>query len=404
MEKELLIFLLQKYMAGTLTEAEKTELSVYISRKQNKEITTSVIEELLFQHSGTRELDDRRSNLLINGILNADIIAEDEVKTADSGAAKSKGEKSSRKKLVWSIVALLVVAAASGYMYYFKPFVSVPIGKNIKPVVNDAAPGGNKAVLTISDGSTFVLDSLASGFVTQQGNVKVIKAPNGELMYKPSSEMNQAILYNTVTTPRGGQYQIMLSDGSRVKLNSFSSITYPVSFTGKERSVMITGEAYFEIAQDTRMPFKVMAYDMEVEAQGTQFNVNAYIDEPVLKTTLLKGSLRLSKNSAKHVLQPMQQGQFDKEGNFTLEKNIDPNVVTAWRNGLFEFNNTDLKAVLRQFSRWYDVDIIFETGAPVDQEIVGEVRRNVTLSEAIKLLEKNNIRSKIDGKTLIVMP
>lgn len=404
MEKEILIFLLQKHIDGTLNEDEKNELATYISRKQSRETTISTLEGLLHKHTATGTYDEKRFAPLITGILNADSISDEEV--VDTSTNKATSRNSGRKKLWWTIVVLIIISAASGYIYYFKPFEpTLAIANNSnKSVAKDAAPGGNKAVLTVSDGSTFPLDSIKSGFITQQGNVKLIKAANDELLYKPSSEMNGTVLYNTVTTPRGGQYQILLSDGSRVKLNSFSSITYPVFFTGTERSVMITGEAYFEVTENARMPFKVMAYDMEVEVQGTEFNVNAYMDEPYLKATLLKGSLKVSKNSEKHVLQPMQQGQFDKEGKFLLEKSVDPKEVMAWRDGLFEFNNVDVKTVMRQLSRWYDVDIIYESGAPLDQEVIGEMRRDVHLSELIKLLEKNGVSCRIDGKTLIVMP
>ena len=211
-------------------------------------------------------------------------------------------------------------------------------------------------------------------------------------------------LRDTVSTPKGGQYQIQLSDGSRIKLNSFSSITYPVSFSGAERNVTITGEVYFEISHNSRMPFKVRAYDMEVEVQGTDFNINAYADETSMKTTLLKGSLKVSKNAKKQVLQAGQQGQFDNEGNFVLEKDVDVDQVMAWKNGLFNFENTDMKTAMRQIGRWYDVDIIYEIGAPVDQPVTCKIERNVNLSEVVKALAKNDIRCRIDGKTLTVLP
>jgi transmembrane sensor len=403
MEKEILIFLLQKHVAGTLTEDEKTELAAFVNRKQSKEAVVAALEDLILEHESTEDYDEKRFIPLITGILKADTATESDEEKTDPDAVKTSRQKSGRKRTWWMIAALAIVAASSLYFYFHRQFVESGPENNNKPVQNDASPGGNKAVLTISDGSTFALDSISSGFITQQGNVQLVKTNHNELKYNISGDINDAILFNTVSTPRGGQYTILLSDGSRVKLNSSSSITYPVRFTGTERNVTITGEAYFEITHNASMPFKVRVYDMEVEVQGTQFNINAYTDEPAMKTTLLRGSLKLSKNSTKRILQPMQQGQFDNEGNYTLEKDIDVNEVIAWKDGLFEFSNTELKTVMRELGRWYDVDIIYEVGSPVDQPVSCEIKRNVNLSEVLKLLQKNDIRCRIEEKTLFVL-
>ena len=238
----------------------------------------------------------------------------------------------------------------------------------------------------------------------QEGNAKITKASNGDLKYSISSEMGGAILFNTVTTPRGGQFQVILSDGSRIKLNSASSVTYPVSFVGPERSVTITGEAFFEVAANQKVPFKVRVYDMEVEVQGTQFNINAYLDEPGITTTLLNGSLKLTKNSKSHTLRNEQQGIFDNQGNFSLENNVDANETSAWKNGKFQFNNANLPAVLRQLARWYNVEIVYETGIPQNQPVYGEIRRNAPFSEVVKLLEKSEVHCKIKGNKLVILP
>ncbi|HKH61715.1 MAG TPA: FecR domain-containing protein [Flavitalea sp.] len=406
MEKEILNFLLRKHIAGTLTEDEKIELSTFVNRKQSKEAVVIALEDLLLQHTPEQEYDEKRFMPLVKGILSADGTSDSQQVIVDSIPVPNTREKPAGKKIWWLlIIAILIAAAAFAYFYYFRASDSTTTSQNNNtPIENDAAPGGNKAVLTISDGKTFALDSAKTGLITQQGNVRLTKAKNDELRYTGSSHLNEAIMFNTVSTPRGGQYQILLSDGSRVKLNSISSITYPVSFSGSERNVTITGEVYFEIADNAGMPFKVRAYDMEVEVQGTDFNINAYTDEPAMKTTLLKGSLKLNKNSSKQVLQSLQQGQFDNEGNFTLEKNVDVNEVMAWRNGMFNFNNADLKIAMRQIGRWYDVDVIYEIGARMEQPVTCKVQRNVNLSEVVQALEKNDIRCRIDGKTLIVLP
>ena len=401
MEKEILIFLLQKHLAGTLTDAEKTELGTYLDKKQSREAVTPVIEELLKQHNSAQPVDESRFMPLVNAILSADVIEGEE----SSGSVKKLRSSRSTSKRMWlAAIALFIVAAAGLYFYYFdRSTFAGAIGASA-PLTNDAAPGGNKGVLTVSDGSEFSLDSVKDGFIIQQGNVKVYKDEKGTLTYKGSSEMNETILFNTVMTPRGGQYQIQLSDGSRVKLNSFSSITYPVWFTGNERNVTVTGEAYFEVAENAKMPFIVNAYDVRVEVKGTDFNIKAYSDEPVIETTLLKGDLAVGNNSGTHALEPLQQGRFDKTGNFSLKKNVNTTEIIAWRNGFFQFNSENLKSVLRQLSRWYDVDIIYEPRSPVNKEITGEIRRNVKLSEVVKMLQKNEVRCIVEGKALIVLP
>lgn len=401
MEKEIVVFLLQKHIAGTLTEAEKNELTEFISRRQNKEIITATLEELLSKEQPLPEFEENRFMPLLAGILKADAI-EDKEEEADSTIGKRP--VFSRKTIMLVLLAVIILGATGVYFYYFNPFASKTIHYNNDSILNEVRPGGNIAVLTLSDGSTMVLDSADTGFVAQQGNAKIIKSANGELTYTVSGEPNSTSLFNTITTPHGGQYQVVLSDGSRVKLNSFSSITYPTTFVGKERRVTITGEAYFEIAKNVKRPFRVKAYDMEVEVMSTEFNINAYTEEPAIKTTLMKGILKLTNNEMMLMLHASQQGQFDKEGKFSVGKNIDTNEVIAWKNGYFQFNNTDVKTVMRQIGRWYNVDIVYEKGTHADQEVFGEIRRNVNLSEIIKMLKKNSINCRLDGRSLIVMP
>lgn len=405
MEREVLIFLLQKHISGTLTDEDKIELSNFVARTQNKELLIDTLEIQLNQYTGSSPLDESRYNPLINGILQADNPVANSVDSTESFLAKPTGNKSkTASKVALTMILLLLLGGGAWYYFYSEslPPLKSEIASN--ELVDDALPGSNKAVLSLSDGSSFSLDSVSAGFIAQQGNVKISKSTSGELRYNPSSEMKQTVLFNTVTTPRGGQYLIQFSDGSRVKLNSFSSITFPVTFTGKERSVTITGEAYFEVVKNPNMPFKIKAYDMEVEVLGTECNINSYTDEPAMKTTLLKGSLRVSKNAANpHTLQPFQQGQFDSQGKFNLEQNIDPDEIIGWKNGLFDFNSTDLRIAMRQLSRWYDVEIIYEQGVPVDQQVSCQIQRSVRLSEAVKQLETVGIKCRIEGNKLYVI-
>jgi transmembrane sensor len=269
----------------------------------------------------------------------------------------------------------------------------------------DVSPGGNKAILTLSDGSTIVLDGAANGTLTQQGNSKIIKMTNGQLVYNSSSVKPAEVLYNTITTPKGGQYQLILADGSKVWLNAASSLRYPVTFTGKERKVELTGEAYFEVAKNAAMPFKINVEGRsEVEVLGTHFNINSYVDEGTINTTLLEGSVKVTgfSNHNSKLIVPGEQAQLHQNGLISLNRNLNIEEVMAWKNGNFFFNKSDLQTVLRQLSRWYDVEIVYEGNVP-KREFEGEMERGLNLSQVLKILEKNDVHFKIEKNKLIVM-
>ena len=265
---------------------------------------------------------------------------------------------------------------------------------------DDKEPGKTGAILTLSNGSKIVLDSVGNGLLTNQNNTAVSKK-NGGVVYTASSDAET--VYNTMTTPRARQYNLELSDGTKVWLNASSSITFPTSFAANERKVILTGEAYFEVAKDKKRPFRVSVNDMQVNVLGTHFNVNAYGDEDAVNTTLLEGSVLLTEKGKKLLLKPGQQAQTEKSGAIVLKDNVNLEEVMGWKNGVFYFENASLQAVLRQVSRWYDVDVVFEKGVPT-RTFEGEIQRNLQLSQVLKILEKNKVRFKIDGKILRVMP
>ncbi|MBW7840774.1 MAG: FecR domain-containing protein [Chitinophagaceae bacterium] len=271
---------------------------------------------------------------------------------------------------------------------------------------NDLEPGGNKAVLTLADGSTIILDSINSGAISTQGNVMVIKLSDGQLSYKVSAqkEAGATISYNTITTPKGGQYQLELADGSKVWLNAASSLTFPTAFSGAQRNVKMKGEAYFEVSKDASKPFIVSAGEVSVEVLGTEFNVNAYEDEENLKTTLLKGAVNVTDNRQTITLVPGEQARFN-HSNHQLKtlKGVDVNSVIAWKNGFFSFNDASLKEVMQQLARWYDVDVVYE-GTVKEREFGGKIDRNANASQVLKILEESNVHFRIEGKKIIVMP
>ncbi|WP_173002950.1 FecR family protein [Chitinophaga sp. SYP-B3965] len=257
--------------------------------------------------------------------------------------------------------------------------------------INDAAPGTSKAILTLADGSTVTLDSAGQQMIPkttayQQG---------GKLAYNKSNSTE--ITYHTLTVPRGGQFQLELSDGTKVWLNAASSLRYPTVFEGKERKVEVTGEAYFEVAKNAEAPFRVMVNQRAtVEVLGTIFNINAYTDEEDIKTTLLEGSVKIGEV----VLKPGQQAQLAEQ--IKVVSNVDLDKVTAWKKGVFNFEDADLKEVMRQLSRWYDIDVAYEKNIG-NIEFVGKISRSTSLKGVLKGLENTGVQFRLEGKKLTVI-
>lgn len=259
----------------------------------------------------------------------------------------------------------------------------------------DIAPGGNKAILTLLDGSTIALDSAANGAVAQQGSTNIVKLANGQIVYRPGTkQLTSMVAYNTLTTPKGGLYQLTLPDGTRVWLNASSSITYPTAFARKERIVQITGEAYFEVVKDKTKPFIVKTRKDDINVLGTSFNINSYADEPVMKTTLLEGSVQINNK----ILKP---GEAYRDGQI-IKSDINKDI--AWKNGMFNFQDAKLEEVMRQLSRWYGLEIIYEKGIP-SIEFGGKIGRDLTLRQVLKALQSSEVHFTLEGnRRLIVKP
>lgn len=274
---------------------------------------------------------------------------------------------------------------------------------------SDRPPGTQNAVLTLGDGTRITLDSAANGNLAQQGGTKVIKL-NGQIAYTGKTSDSESPLFNTISTARGNQYMLILSDGTKVWLNAASSMRFPTAFKGNERKVEITGEAYFEIAKNPSMPFKVVAGGGEIQVLGTHFNVNAYSDESTVKTTLLEGAVAVQKEKSRLLLSPGQQAKFrpqtasaNTEKAISLLKDVDTGHETAWKDGFFWFDNTDLHTLMRQVARWYDVEVEFK-GDVSDDGFSGKVSRSVPLSKLLKVLEQYEINFKVEGKKITISP
>lgn len=318
----------------------------------------------------------------------------------------------SNKKVFPKYLAAAIVvpvALSIGAYYYFvstsKKNEVVVIKSN--QVSDILAPTTERTTLTLSNGTKIILDSVGNGLLAQQGNIKIVKLASGELSYQSTnSSSTNEILYSTVATQHGGKQQVHLPDGSVVWLNAISSITYPTSFiTSKERKVTISGEAYFEVAKNQK-PFKVSIQspsgaDMgEVEVLGTHFNIMAYDDEAAVKTTLLEGSVKMSKADKTIKLAPGQQAMA-ADNNIQKISNANVEEATAWKDQTFYFSNTELKNVMRQLSRWYNVNIKYEGDIP-ERRFDGMISRKRKLSEVLNVLEKNNIHFRIESNTLFV--
>jgi len=318
-------------------------------------------------------------------------------------------ESPSKKRQSYSIfryaaAAVLFIAVSAGF-YFYKFNSSVSLKESSLKTVskNDRAPGGNKATLTLADGSKISLTDAANGDLAKQSGISITKTANGQLVYKVSAVQNsqKAVEFNTITTPNGGQYQIVLPDGSKVWLNAASSLKFPTVFAGVERKVELKGEAYFEVTKNKNMPFTVDANGTKVLVLGTHFNVMAYEDEKDVKTTLLEGSVKLTHSNAVAFLKPGQQGSINKnEGEYKVIE-ADMASVMAWKNGYFLFDNASLPQLMRQISRWYDVDVIY-TSKIKEHEFVGEVSRNYSLMKILRILELSEFTFKLEGRTLIV--
>jgi ferric-dicitrate binding protein FerR (iron transport regulator) len=298
-----------------------------------------------------------------------------------------------------AMIGLILLGGGFWWIRESRPYPVVTAENYYK---NDVAPGGNRAILTLADGSTITLDSAGKGNLVKQGNAQVTKVDAGKLTYKAVGN-NAPAVYNMVSTPAGGRYQVTLEDGTRVWLNALSSLRFPTAFNGTYRSVELTGEGYFEVSGNKNKPFRVSVNGIEVEVLGTQFNVNAYSDESSVKTTLLEGAVKLRKGGSDILLKPGEQGQTtDKEG-FVLVRNANVGEAVAWKNGFFSFDDANIQTVMRQIARWYGIQVRYE-GSPTRALFWGKMQQDLNLIQMLTGLGKSNVHFRLEGTTLTVLP
>ena len=400
MPTERITLLADRYFSNLCTEEEKRELMTWANAASESEL-----EEILYHSWSNNE-----GELAMPEAMSARILASLFSKNEDTEEELVEEESPSRFWGVrYSMVATITVLVAVGLFAWFQyRTAGTRTEKRIVQVKefekNDVLPGGDKAVLTLDDGSQVVLDNSKNGTLSEEGDTKVVKPENGQLVYEAAKVAIAKPMYNTLSTPKGGQYQLTLSDGTKVWLNAASSLRFPLVFAGNERKVEMTGEIYFEVAKNANKPFKVISNGQEVEVLGTHFNVMAYPNEKAIKTTLVEGSVKVSKDNRSTILQPGQQAKVGfNNGIFRTINDVSLEEELAWKDGNFQFNNASLDVIMRQIERWYDVDIEYVGKVP-DEHFTGKLPRNTNLSNVLKILSMSEIQFKIEGKKIIITP
>jgi ferric-dicitrate binding protein FerR (iron transport regulator) len=398
--KDRIAGLMFKHLKKELSPEDEIELNAWISSSEtNRELFEKLTNEESF-HTNVRELYSYKTEAW---------------KRIESEIEAPKVVPMRRARVRWVAAAsIIVMLGVGGYLVFFRSsFDSAQDdGRKVATMHDVAAPKETRAVITLADGTKVYLDSVNNGTIAQQNDVNVVKSENGAISYQPLAASKGEVVYNTLFNPRGSKViDMTLSDGSHVWLNAGSSVKYPVAFIGTERKVEITGEAYFEVAHDASKPFIVSKGETSVTVLGTHFNVNAYDDEESLKVTLLEGSVRVGignpelgiRKGKEVTIKPGEQAVVGV-GNSELgiRRNIDLDEVMAWKNGLFSFNNTDLKTVMRQVARWYDVDVEYQGNIP-SKKFVGEIDRTMPVSKVLQMMEYIGVKFKIEGKKVTVM-
>lgn len=386
--------LIYRRRSGALTPIEQTTLDVWL--------VIDPAHRALFDELSGPEWIDEQLKALDPAALQASAARVYQMlgmETPVIPMALIKSRRPLRRLIRWTAAAAVIAAVVTG--------IWLGVGRHPQPNLvqtapvmhNDLpAPVGARTTLTLGNGKRLTLDSLATGALAEQGNARVSKLDPHQLSYHTVGSPFAEVVYNTLSTARGGQTMVSLADGTKVWLNALSSLRFPAAFTGKSREVELTGEAYFEVAHLNGQPFRVRAGKTTVEDIGTRFDVNAYGDEPDLETTLLQGAVRVDGRT----LVPGEQAVVDKAGQLRLRKDVDPEEILAWKNGEFVFNRLDEAAILRQVSRWYDVDVV-NSAQPARRTFSGIVSRSSNLSEVMKILEGANIRFRIEGKKMILL-
>lgn len=390
--KEQFELLVHKYIAGTITEAENAELKTLLDQEAYALELDRIFQES-FRESEEAAVNwsDNDRQVFVNKLMDK---------------ARSKENASPVRRMHWLkyAAAVILVAGLGTIAFIFtkqekeQPAVAETEQSSEK---QEIAPGGEKAVLKLADGTIIHLDNAAKGQVAEQGGVEVVKLASGQIAYRVKQLKNKEVMWNTMSTPRGGQYQLILPDGTHVWLNAASSITYPTAFTGNKREIKIKGEVFLEVVKDKQKPFFVNINDKSsIRVLGTSFNINSYDNEENITTTLVEGSIQINKDI---VLKPGQQAVQLKAADDIVVSEADVEKALAWKNGWFNFNGASLYDVMRQLERWYDIDVKYEGEIP-QVTFKGKMDKGVTLTGMLNIFSALNykFKTKLEGRTLLV--
>ncbi|ACU64133.1 FecR family protein [Chitinophaga pinensis] len=382
--------LLEKYKRREITPEEHLQLMQAVQDDAYTAAIKADIMDTLYGETPDMGWDEGQAAAMLEGIF------------SDGMAERRHLRVVKRRRLVYRSLAAAVVAGliATGVYYISRT------DKQVTPVVavkqKPLLPGSNKAMLTLADGTVIPLDSAKNGALAQQGNTQITNT-NGRLSYNGGAT-GEKVMYNTVVTPHGGQYQLTLADGSRVWLNAASSIRFPTAFTGNDRTVEITGEAYFEIMQQADKPFHVKVNEVQVNVLGTSFNIMAYQDEQAVKTTLVEGAVQLKHGNDASLLKPGLQASLSAKDDHFVVSPADMEQTLAWKEGKFRFRNTNIRTIMRQLSRWYDIQVSYQ-GDVSDIDLTGVLSRREEAGNLLTALEATQrVQFEVSGNNVTVRP
>lgn len=377
--------LFEKYLSDTCTPRELTEFWQLVGDFSDNDILTEALRKVWLDESAHGDPSSaQRKERAFRRIL--------EQAQGGNGSRKISVRRLPRLRRYGVAAVISGMLIAGGWMVRHTPAPSQ--GVSIGRVADDVAPGGNNAVLTLANGREINLDTAGQGVIARTGSASVVKGTGGHLSYQDPDRgalSGENLVFNRLSTPRGGQYKLLLSDGTKVWLNALSSISFPVAFSARQRSVTVTGEVYFEVAPDAHKPFLVTVGQTTVQVLGTHFNINAYQDEPESRTTLLEGSIRVVTQSRDHgpasvLMKPGDQLRMTPRGTMRLLSGADTDESVAWKDGLFVFHNDELPQVMRRIARWYNVAIVYDTDKVAKSHVTGSINRNENLSRVLQML------------------
>ena len=375
--------LAEKWLYGTITEDEKKEFNEWYS---DEEMTLNIPAKFA---QSEKELHKRMLTAI--------------TQQKNESAKIVSFQKSLLLKLAAASIVILLCSISLYSYFHQKKQTDTIVKTEIRNLKQDISPGGNKAILVLADGTKVILDTAMNGTIARDMGTSMVKLNNGLLACTSGKGNNIKVGYNTLSTPRGGQYAITLADGTRVWMNSASSLRFPGAFIGSEREVEVNGEAYFEVAKDRSHPFRVKVNGMNVQVLGTHFNIMAYDDEEMIKTTLLEGSVRIHNNNTMALLKPGQQAQVGSGGQIMIKKDVNVKEAIAWKNGLFNFEGAGIEKIMRQMSRWYNIEVEFKV--KITDHFTGTISKNVGIQKVFDMIEYTGaVHFIIKGTKVIVIP